>query len=316
MKMNKLGKTGLEVTELCFGALPFGPMQKNLNMVSCTRIVERALESGINFVDTAQSYLTYEPIERAMKSTGIRPVIATKSAACDYEFMKKAVSEALAQLDVDVIDIFHLHAARADDSVFSERQGALECLLDCKAKGLIKAVGISTHSVKTVQAVASRDDIDVVFPIINISGIGILHGTREEMLKAIADCIAMGKGVYVMKALGGGTLIDRYDEAMTFAREIPGIASIALGMVSEEELKFNLDYFEGRKRELEVPLKKAAKKRFFVVPTLCNNCGQCRETCPNEAIAECDGRSQIETAKCLTCGYCVGACKMFAIRMI
>lgn len=316
MKKNTLGQTGLEVTEICFGALPFGPMQKNMDVADCTKIVEKALECGINFIDTAQGYVTYEPIRRAIKSTGIRPVIATKSTASDYESMQNAVNEALKKLDVDTIDIFHLHAARCDDTVFTDRRGALECLLENKARGIIKAVGISSHSVRAVNAAALQGDIDVVFPIINVSGIGILHGSREDMLQAISRCLDAGKGVYAMKALGGGTLIDRYHEAMSFVRQIPGIASIAVGMVSEEELKFNLDYFEGAKKELDMSLKQTAKKAFFVVPSLCNNCGECRITCPNEAISESEGRSVIEGAKCLTCGYCVGVCKMFAIRMI
>ncbi len=316
MKMNKLGQTGLEVSEICFGALPFGPLQKNLNMVSCTRIVEKALERGINFIDTAQMYLTYEPIKRAMKSTGIRPIIATKSTAKDYQSMQKAINEALTQLDVKTIDIFHLHAARSDDSVFEERQGALECLIDYKARGVIKAVGISSHSVQAVNAAAHHKDIDVVFPIINIDGIGILHGSREGMLEAISHCVHAGKGVYIMKALGGGTLIDRYDEAMTFARGIPGISAVALGMVSEEELLFNLDYFNGINNEHKMPSKSGGKKKFIAVPSLCNNCGQCRTICPNEAILLSDGRSLIDETRCLTCGYCVSACSMFAIRMV
>lgn len=316
MKITELGQTGLKVTEICFGALPFGPLQKNLNMVACTSIVEKALESGINFIDTAQMYLTYEPIKRAMLSTGIRPIIATKSAAKDYETMQKAVNEALARLNVETIDIFHLHAARTDDKVFMERQGALQCLIDNKAQGKIKAVGISTHSVLAVRAAALQKDIDVVFPIINLNGVGILHGTRDEMLEAIQSCVNVQKGVYLMKALGGGTLIDRYDEAMSFARGIPGVASIAIGMVSEEELYFNLAYYEGTEKIMKMPSKEDKKKKFMAVPSLCNNCGKCRLTCPNEAISEKNGKSFIDETQCLTCGYCVSSCGMFAIRMV
>ena len=148
MKKRMLGNTGLEVTELCFGALPFGPLQKNLPLEEATAVLCAALEGGINFIDTAQIYKTYAPIREALQQTKKRPVIASKSPASTYEGMQEAIEEALNELNLDEIGIFHLHAARVGEDVFTERQGALECLYDNKARGRIKAVGISTHSVK------------------------------------------------------------------------------------------------------------------------------------------------------------------------
>jgi len=316
MKKNRLGHTDLHVTELCFGALPFGPLQKNIPVEECTEILSEALRAGINFIDTAQMYQTYEPIRRAMKATGIRPIIATKSTAASYEAMQKAVEEARTQLDVDTIDIFLVHAARIDESVFTQRADAIRCLLDMKEKGVIRAVGISTHSVRAVHAAAVNRNMDVIFPILNFNGIGILHGTREEMEDAISACIANGKGVYLMKALGGGTLIDQYDQAMSYVRSIPGIASVAMGMVSREELTYNIRYFNGELNDTDVRPAAQNKKRFIVVKVLCNNCGNCRTTCPNEVIEEEGGVSVIREDKCLTCGYCVSSCNQFAIRMV
>lgn len=316
MKKNRLGQTDLYVTELCFGALPFGPLQKNVPVDECAEIVSEALRAGINFIDTAQMYQTYEPIRRAMAATGIRPVIATKSTAATYENMQKAVDEAREKLNLDTIDIFLIHAARTDESVFSDRADALKCLLDCKFRGIIRAVGISTHSVRTVRAAALNQDIDIVFPILNLSGIGILHGTRQEMEAAVSACIAGGKGVYIMKALGGGTLIDDYDRALSYVRSIPGVASVAMGMVSRQELTYNIRYFNHELSDADKMPAIQNKKRFIVVKSLCSNCGKCRTTCPNEAICEDGGVSVIQDAKCLTCGYCVSSCDQFAIRMV
>lgn len=316
MKKNRLGKTDLYVTELCFGALPFGPLQKNMPVDECTEILSEALKAGINFIDTAQMYLTYKPIRRAMEATGIRPIIATKSAAGTYEDMQKAVEDALTQLNLDTIDIFLIHAARTDESVFSQRAGAIRCLLDYKARGIIKAVGISTHSVRSVRASALNKDMDIVFPILNLNGLGILHGTREEMEDAIKSCIDKDKGVYIMKALSGGTLIDSYRQALDYVRSIPGVASIAMGMVSVQELLYNIRYFNGELDDADVINTAQARKRFIVVKALCTNCGNCRDTCPNEAIAESEGVSVIHETKCLTCGYCVSSCGEFAIRMV
>src|SRR5690554_5328414 len=133
MKKTSLGNTGIEVTELCFGVLPVGPLQKNLPVEDSAEIIAYALEKGINFLDTAQMYKTYPHIKRALEKTSIRPVIASKSNSHTYEEMEEAILEALEAMKVDYIDIFHLHAAKAETDVFEVRQGALQCLLDYKA---------------------------------------------------------------------------------------------------------------------------------------------------------------------------------------
>lgn len=315
MKKRILGKTGLEVTELCFGALPFGPLQKNLPVEEATEVLAAALAGGVNFIDTAQIYKTYAPIREALKKTKKRPVIASKSPATTYEEMQKAIDEALNELNLDEIDIFHLHAARAGEDVFSQRRGALECLCDNKERGRIKAVGISTHSVKVTALAATVDAIDVVFPLINRTGHGILDGDREAMEQAIAQCVVAGKGVYLMKVLAGGILVGEYREAVEYARSIPGCASIAVGMVSKAEVDYNLAYFQGRKPAVP-PSLKAMQKQFIVVESLCAGCLECVVACPNQAIVERNGKGFIQQTDCLTCGYCVGACPQFAIRLV
>ncbi len=317
MKKNILGRTGIEVTELCFGALPMGPLQKNLSVDECTDLIVAALEGGVNFIDTAQLYRTYEPIRKALKKVKSRPVIATKSTAESYEDMQKAVDEALEAMEIDYIDIFHLHAARVDVDVFEKRKGAFECLLDNKKKGKIKAVGISTHSVPVTKLASEVEEIDVVFPIINMTGMGILRGTVDEMREAITACVNNQKGVYLMKVLAGGNLVNDYYKAMVYARAIPGYASIALGMLNKEEVDFNLRYFNAEDASrLSLPKTETTKKEFSVFEAVCINCGKCLKTCPNETIIVKNDKAFIQQDKCLQCGYCVSACPQFAIRMI
>jgi len=315
--MNKiiLGSTGIEVTELCFGALPMGPLQKNMPYEKSAQVVAEALRLGVTFIDTAQGYRTYDPIRIAMKQTGIRPVIATKCAASTYEDMEKAILEACEKLDADVIDIFHLHAARAEANIFEVRKGALECLLDYKKKGILKAVGISTHVVQCVWEAAENPDIDIVFPIINKTGMGILGGTREDMENAIKECFARNKGVYLMKLLAGGNLIDDYISSMDYGRNFAaGKAAISLGMVSTEEVRMNVKYFDGD--DISEQAKKLSKsdKKFHILSVICKQCGECAKACHSGAIHE--SPPVIDDGKCLRCGYCVDACPQFAIRMI
>lgn len=316
MKRNLLGASGIEVTELCFGALPMGPLQKDIDVSEGADIVAYALESGINFIDTAQAYKTYASIKLAIEKTGIRPVIATKSAAVTYDDMEKAVHEALEGMGVSYIDIFHLHAAKVDTDVFDIRRGALQCLMDYKGKGVIKSVGISTHNVKVVEAAAARRDIDIVFPLINKVGRGVLEGSAEDMKKAISLCGQKGKGIYLMKVLGGGTLIDEYKECMEYARGLDFSHSIAVGMVSREEVLYNVKYFNGEK-DLEDIVKIKSKKSVIVLQRQCTSCGKCIEVCHSEAIGfDESGKSGIDQSKCIQCGYCVAACPSFCIRVV
>ncbi len=313
MRTVTLGRTGIEVTELCLGCLPMGPLQKNLDIDYASDIIANGLNLGVTFIDTAQMYKTYPPIRKALKETGKRPVISTKSAATTYEDMEKAVDEALSNLDIEYVDIFLLHAARASIHVFEERSAALQCLLDNKAKGKIKAVGISTHSVDVVNLAASKAEIDIIFPIINLKGMGILDGNRQDMEKAILHCYENDKGVFLMKALGGGNLINEYKDAMDYAVKIAdGKAAIALGMVTTDELMMNLKYFNNE--DVVFPKENLNIKRFMILPNVCKACGACIPNCHNNAISMKE-KAVIHEDLCLKCGYCVGCCSEFAIRM-
>lgn len=318
MKQNKLGNTDLIVSELCFGVLPMGPNQFNLPPEEGGAIIREGILNGINFLDTAQSYKTYPYIKKALDGLRGRKddvIIATKSAAKTYEDMKKAVEEARQSLDRDVINIFHLHAARVDASVFEERAGALECLLDMKSKGIVGAVGISTHSVAVVEKAATVREIDVVFPLINVAGLGILHGTRDDMARAIETAASNGKGIYAMKALGGGNLLSNREQAFNYVRSLHGISSIAVGMVSFDELKMNLMIFNGETVPDELAQRTVRTKRLIVQP-FCRGCGNCVQACPNGAMTVVNGKARNDREKCILCGYCAPVCPEFAIRLV
>jgi len=318
MRQVTLGRTGISVSELCLGALPMGPGQKNLPVEEGGRIIAACFKGGCNFIDTAQMYRTYPHIRCAMDNTGITPVISTKSAASTYEDMDLAVQEALTALGLDTIDIFLLHAARASEGIFEQRAGALQCLLDYKAKGIIKATGISTHAVNAVEAAAEHDDIDVIFPVINNLGLGILNGNTQTMEAAIRKAFAADKGVFFMKALAGGRLVRDYDNAMSYARKLSdGRAAIAVGMVSEWEAEMNTRFFNGEDISAYITDLPQKEKRFTVLKFLCVACGNCENVCHSDAITQGeDGKYDINHEKCLLCGYCVDGCPSFCIRLI
>ncbi|GAI32498.1 unnamed protein product, partial [marine sediment metagenome] len=170
MKKYSLGKTGIKVTEMCFGALPIGPLQANISVEKGAKLIRAVLEKGINFIDTAEVYKTYPHIRKALEGYNDEVIIATKSNAETYKKMEQSIKDALESLNRTYIDIFLLHAARVTPSVFEERAGALQCLKDYKAKGVIRAIGISTHAVGIVRRAAEIKEIDIIFPLINKLG--------------------------------------------------------------------------------------------------------------------------------------------------
>jgi predicted aldo/keto reductase-like oxidoreductase len=311
-----LGNTGINVTKLGFGTLTIGTMQANLPPDEGAKVIRKALEQGISFLDTAHTYGTYEHIRKAKEGWTQELVIATKTSAPDYDTIERHINYALESLGLESLDIMLMHAARKGEDVFQERAGAYECLCDYKQKGLIKAIGVSTHHVGTVRVAGSRDDVDVIHPLINMAGTGILGGTVGDMASAIEAASRNGKGIYAMKALAGGSLLGRMDAAFKFVMGLPGIDAAVVGMLSEAEVDMNCRIFRGEvvhEKEREAIFR---EKHLKIVGVYCKGCGRCVDECPNRALSMVEGKSFVDESKCLLCGYCTPVCPEFAIRVI
>lgn len=139
MQYSLLGKSNLKVSRLCFGALTIGPLQANLSLSQGAAILRYALQRGINFIDTAETYGTYPYIREALKGHPNEVVIASKSYAYTYAGMKQSVDRARLALDRDQIEVFLLHEQETALTLHGHR-AALDFLLDAKLKG--KPTGI------------------------------------------------------------------------------------------------------------------------------------------------------------------------------
>ena len=315
MKTRKLGKSGIQVTEFCLGLLPMGVSQLNLPEEKGAEIVRAALDGGVNFFDTAKSYRTQPFLNSGLGGRTDQAVIATKSGAASESAMAEDVERALRELGRDYIDVFHLHAARARKP-FTERAGAHKRLLKLKEEGVVRAVGVSTHYVKVVRDAAGRDDIDVVFPLTNLTGMGILDGGADDMAAAICEAAHAGLGVYVMKPLAGGNLLSCFKEALAYARELEGVSSVSLGVVLTEELRFALRIFNDEPITDDDYEKTAKTPKRYIILRGCNGCGICLDECPAEAMDIREDKAHITRDKCILCGYCATACPDFWIRVV
>jgi len=309
MKKTILGQTNLEVSYIGMGVLPIGPNQLCLPLEEGAAVVRYALDRGINFFDTAQYYQTYPYIKKALRGTNHNAVISSKSLAENYHEMMEAIEEARTSLDRDVIDIFLMHEVRTGD--LGVRQGAWESLNEAKAKGLVKAIGISTHNVDVTMDMARVTECDVVFPLINYAGLGIRNGknagTAEEMLAAIEKCSNAGKGTYGMKVFGGGNLTVNYQEALRFVTGREYINSLMIGFGKTSDIDDIIDYIEGKMEPGYNP--DTTSKRLIIEQANCEGCGRCKAMCHSEAIFyNKNGLAEIDPSKCLTCGYCAPVC--------
>lgn len=314
MNYIELGNTGLKVSRLCFGGLIIGPLQTNLSIDEGAKIIASAFEMGVNFIDTAELYGTYAHIKEAIRISRIKPVIASKSYAYSKESARDSVEKARREMDVDVLDIFMLHEQESRLTLRGHRD-ALDYYLEQKQNGIIKAVGVSTHNIEVVEAVANMPEIDVIHPLVNMAGLGIGDGTIEEMLASVEKAYNAGKGIYSMKPLGGGNLLKSYEECMDFVLKIPFIHSIALGMQSIEEVKMNISIFNGEEVSESVRYALVNKKRILHIDYWCDGCGSCVKRCGQGALKVAKGKAEVDMDKCVLCGYCSSVCSMFAIKI-
>lgn len=291
-----------------------GPLQCDMTPALGAGLFEHAFSLGINFLDTAEIYGTYPHVREALK---IKPdaVVCTKSYAYDEATAESSFRKAVEGIGREYIDIFLLHE---QESAFTLRghSRAIEYFIKRKQKGLIGAIGVSTHYIACVKAVSGHPELDVVFPLINKFGTGIADGGADEMLAAISGCRAAGKGIIAMKPLGGGHHIAQREEAFEYILKQDCLDTIAVGMQSLEEIDYNCAVFSGDRPTASADRLTRDRKRRLIVEEWCAGCGECEKACRNRAIKVISGKAVVDNGKCALCAYCARVCPLFCVKVI
>lgn len=315
-KSNPLGKTGLNVNPLVFGTLPMGPLQAGLSPDEGGELIRYALEQGVTLLDTAELYGTYQHINQGIKGYNGECLIASKTHAVTAGDARAHVERALREIDISCLDIVLLHGARLQ-APFIDRAEVFAELLEMKKQGLIKHVGLSSHYICAMEQAAENPDVDVVHPLINRTGMGIIDGSAKQMATVIRKCADAGKGVYAMKALAGGNLISEARSSFQYVLDLPGVHALAVGLLSKEEIDGNLKLFNQGIAESQVWDKLEARRRNIrIMEQFCKGCGQCIPACTNNALYLENGKAKVKRADCILCGYCAAACPDFIIRVV
>ena len=198
MKRVILGKTGIEVNRLGFGGIPI----QRVSEEEAVDAVLYAVEKGMDFIDTSRMYTTSETrIGKALSQTAKKPVIATKSFGRTADEIRKDVEISLRELRRDVIDIYQCHSISTleDYQKITAKDGAYAGLVRAREEGLIRHIGITSHSLDLLDRALDDDLFETIMVCFSF-----LEPAAKE--KVIPKALAKNVGILIMKALSGGVI--------------------------------------------------------------------------------------------------------------
>ena len=222
MRYNRLGTTGLFVSELCFGTMTFGG-QGQFGVIGATQQAEadqllaRAIEAGINFVDTADRYSDGESERitgQALRNLGIareKVVVATKAfghmgpgpndGGSSRGHLMDAAKASLARLGLDHIDLYQLHGFDPATPI-EESLGALS---DLVRQGHVRYIGVSNWAAWQITKALGLAALHGFMRLASVQAYYSLAG-RDLERELVPMATSEGIGLLVWSPLAGGIL--------------------------------------------------------------------------------------------------------------
>jgi len=235
-----LGKTGIEVTRLFQGTGTNGVgkasnQTRGLGHDGLVELLRAGVDQGVTTWDLADQYGTHPHAKGALKTVGRdKVVVMTKTHARTENEMRADLDRFRQEIGTDVLDIVLLHCMMSADWP-KERAGAMAVLTEAKAKGIVRAHGVSCHDFGALKAAAASDWVEVDLARLNPAGV-IMDAPVEEVLPVLADMKRKGKGIIGMKILGAGRLRDRMDDALQYALASPVLDCFTIGAENRQQL--------------------------------------------------------------------------------
>jgi len=255
MKYTYLGRSGLQVSKLCLGTMNFGPYTEEEDSY---KIMDKALELGINFFDTANVYgwdkgkgLTEEIIGRWLKKNGKREkiVLATKvyGNMSDYPndgklsayHIKRACEASLKRLQTDHIDLYQMHHIDRN-APWEEVWQAMEQLY---GEGKVTYFGSSNFAAWNIAEAQLKAEARNFFGLVSEQSIYSLRNRNIE-LEVIPACERFGLGVIPWSPLAGGLLCGVLEKAKEGRRTREPLQK------SVEKLKPQIEKYENLCKEI------------------------------------------------------------------
>lgn len=270
-----LGRTGLKVTVVSFGAM----------LTPEAEVMKVAFDNGVNYVDTARRYMggkNEEIVGQALKGRRDKVYVATKTqpASVSKADIVKDVETSLSKLKIDYIDVIQLHNLEDKERIFiSETK---EALLKLREQGKVRFFGVTTHKNQAEVLNALVDDKDRFF---DTALVAYNFKSSKEVGDAIERAAKAGIGIVGMKTQQGGYStsalgsISPHQAALKWVLQNPHIATTIPGMKDMSHLREDIAVmgmlkFTGRDERI--------LKRYnaAIAPFYCSFCGKCESSCP------------------------------------
>lgn len=316
MRYRILGKTGLEVSEVGFGAIPI----IRLSQDEAVRVLRRALDRGITLFDTAHLYVdSEEKIGEAFEGMRHRVVLATKTIKRNRQGAQEDLELSLRRLRTDYLDLYQLHqvSQETDLETITGPNGALEAVVRAQKKGHIRHLGVTSHSlemaIKLVQT-GLFSTVQFPFNFIETEAAEALHPLAQER----------GLGVLAMKPFCGG-LVEDARVAFAFLRQYAAVIPLA-GCDSVERVEEVVAFYEGPAELRPEDQAAMARYRAELGDLFCRRCEYC-QPCPQGVMvtpamlygivahrmggakAAAFAEKAMESVRlCEECGECAGRC--------
>ena len=315
MKYETFVRTGLKVSRVGFGGIPI----QRVDMEDSKRIVHACLMQGVNFFDTARGYGdSEEKLGRALLGKRHQAILSSKSLSRDATGLRRDLEVCLKELQTDYVDLYQLHNVATPEAweTVSGPGGALEELLRARDTGLIRFVGVSSHSNDLLLKMQNTELFDSIqFPY---------NAVEKQFLPSLERAGELNLGTIAMKPLAGGSF-SRPDLAIRYALEAP-IAVIIPGVDSLEQVKANATAADAPaltavEHELILQEARALGQDFC---RRCDYCQPCPSGVPISTIFILEGYVRryglsdwaetryaalpVDAADCIECGLCESRC--------
>jgi 1-deoxyxylulose-5-phosphate synthase len=233
-----LGKTGLKTSRLAMGTGTFGfghtSRQTSQGVKSLSDLLVNGYDHGLRFFDTADAYGSHPHVAAALGRVARDKVtVMTKTWARDPKTARDDLERFRRELKSDYIDIVLMHCHTEDDWTTRYR-GVMDVLSEAKQKGIIRAHGVSCHSIGALRAAAKSRWVEVDLVRMNPAGLH-MDSDPETVAGVIREMRAAGKGIIGMKILGQGELGNRRDEALKFALSLGLLDAFTIGAENQAE---------------------------------------------------------------------------------
>lgn len=309
-----LGRTGLEISRSGFGALPI----QRVSFEEAARLLNRALDAGINYIDTARAYSDSEAkIGAGVGNRRSEFFIATKTHAKTGEALKKDLETSLRELKTDVIDVYQFHNP-GFVPVPGGEDGLYDAAVQARREGKIRFIGITQHSIeRAFQAVNSGLYDTMEYPFNHLS--------TERDRELVRLCSEKNVGFVAMKALSGGLVTDAR-LPFVFLREYANVVPI-WGFQKMEELNQIIDMEQNPPVRTDEIDRLIERDRRELSGAFCRSCGYCLPCPANIKIPQVNRMMQLlgravwqnyvtaewqremeKIENCVHCGACAKRC--------